>query len=106
VVRAAGARILSGPARSDRRPPRRALDGQHLAGDSRPGLGLADTISGATELDCDEAVVTTDDDVESVDGLQSNAIEFDTSERDETDEETRRPSENTPRNDRRGLRHF
>jgi hypothetical protein len=60
----------------------------------------------ATGLDYDDAVVTSDGDVESVDGLQSNAIEFDTAERGEVDAETRRPSENTRRNNRRGLRHF
>ena len=39
-------------------------------------------------------------------GSRPNAIEFDSGECDETDEEAPRTSENTLRNVRRGLRHI
>lgn len=45
------------------------LEGQHLASDSKPALGPADAIVGATGLTLNEPVVTNDDDFESVDGL-------------------------------------
>jgi hypothetical protein len=106
VVRAAGTRVLSGPLDATVARRAGALDGRHLASDSRPGLGPADEIARATGFTENQAVVPTDGDLESVDGLQSNAIEFDTGERNAMDEETRRPRENTPRNTRRGLRHF
>ena len=47
-----------------------ALEGQHLASDSKPELGPADAIVAATGLVYNEAVVTNDGDFESVDGLQ------------------------------------
>lgn len=47
-----------------------ALEGQHIASDSKPELGPADAIVAATGLVYNEAVVTNDGDFESVDGLQ------------------------------------
>ena len=46
-----------------------ALEGQHIASDSKPELGPADAIVAATGLTMNEAVVTNDRAFESVDGL-------------------------------------
>lgn len=45
------------------------LEGKHVASDSKPDLGPADAIVAATGLVHEEAVVTNDEDFESVDGL-------------------------------------
>jgi len=46
-----------------------SLEGTHLASDDKPNLGPADAIVAATGLVHNEAVVTTDRDLRSVDGL-------------------------------------
>lgn len=46
-----------------------ALEGQHIASDSKPELGPADAIVAASGLTMNEAVVTNDRDFETVDGL-------------------------------------
>lgn len=47
-----------------------ALEGQHIASDSKPELGPADAIVAATGLTTNEAVVTNDRDFKTVDGLE------------------------------------
>jgi tRNA(fMet)-specific endonuclease VapC len=46
-----------------------SLEGTHLASDDKPDLGPADAIVAATGLVHNEAVVTTDQDFQAVDGL-------------------------------------
>lgn len=46
-----------------------ALEGQHLASDTKPALGSGDAVIAATALQYNEPLVTDDEDFTSVDGL-------------------------------------
>jgi predicted nucleic acid-binding protein len=46
-----------------------ALEGQHIASDSKPDLGTGDAVVAATGLQYNEPVVTSDRDFTAVDGL-------------------------------------